>query len=155
MKKQKKLYLSGREMASLAGGVAYAAVLLGGYYVLNEQTVAAATWERKYHAAVAIEQDAVQVYGKLTRQMRTEQEAREAQAVAYEALGEYQYVGECKITHYCCESKGNPHICGTGTGLTATDVPVTPGMVAVDPTVIPLGSRLLLMVCPIWRLTPE
>lgn len=48
-------------------------------------------------------------------------------------------IGECKITHYCCERY--EHICGTGDGLTATGTYVTPYVtVAVDPRVIPLGS---------------
>lgn len=78
-------------------------------------------------------------------QDRIMEEAERAQAMAaYEALGIYQYIGECTLTAYCCESKGNPHICGTGTGLTASGLPVAPGMVAVDPSVIPLGSTVII-----------
>lgn len=50
-------------------------------------------------------------------------------------------LGEFKITYYCCEKR--PHICGTGDGLTATGVPVEPGICAVDPEVIPLGSTVI------------
>ena len=32
----------------------------------------------------------------------------------------------------------------TGDGLTATGIPVTPGIVAVDPEVIPLGSTVVI-----------
>ena len=47
-----------------------------------------------------------------------------------------------KITHYCSELR--PHICGTGDGITASGRRVTPYVsVAVDPSVIPLGSDVL------------
>ena len=46
------------------------------------------------------------------------------------------------ITFYCCEER--PHICGTGTGITASGRRVTPYVsCAVDPDVIPLGSTIL------------
>ncbi|MBR5879180.1 MAG: 3D domain-containing protein [Akkermansia sp.] len=46
------------------------------------------------------------------------------------------------VTHYCSELR--PHICGTGDGVTASGRQVTPYVsVAVDPTVIPLGSDVL------------
>jgi len=51
-------------------------------------------------------------------------------------------LGEFKLTYYCCEAY--PHICGTGDGLTATGVPVEPGICAVDPDVIPLGSTVII-----------
>lgn len=50
-------------------------------------------------------------------------------------------LGEFRITHYCCEKY--KHICGTGTGLTASGVPLEPGMVSTDPNVIPTGSRVM------------
>lgn len=47
----------------------------------------------------------------------------------------------CTVSHCCCEKR--PHICGTGNGITASGVPVQAGVsVAVDPTVIPLGSTV-------------
>ena len=47
----------------------------------------------------------------------------------------------CTVSHYCCEKR--PHICGTGNGITASNVPVQAGVsVAVDPEVIPLGSTV-------------
>lgn len=51
-------------------------------------------------------------------------------------------LGEFKITYYCCEAY--PHICGTGDGLTATGVPAEPGICAVDPEVIKLGSTVII-----------
>ena len=56
---------------------------------------------------------------------------------------EYQimYLGEFKITHYCTELWN--HICGTGTGKTATGTDVTAGRtIAVDPNVIPYGMNI-------------
>lgn len=106
-------------------------------------------------SAQEIEREAVARLGSLAREFedykalveldRITEEAERAQAMAaYEALGIYRYIGECKLTAYCCESKGYPHICGTGTGLTATGLPVVPGMVAVDPDIIPLGSTVII-----------
>lgn len=147
--------LTKREVVTLIGVVLYAAILLGGYSIIVHKTTEAATWERKYNTAKEIEERAVELLGAKVRELdeykamveqdKRMEEASRAQAMAhYEALGQYRYVGECRITHYCCESKGNPHICGTGTGLTATGVPVAPGMVAVDPDVIPLGSTVII-----------
>ena len=98
--------------------------------------------ETRYHAARAIEEDAVAAYGALAAKVDAEAEARQAQAEAYEAIGAYRYVGECKLSAYCCEPYA--HICGDGDGLTATGIPATPGVVAVDPEVIPLGSTVII-----------
>lgn len=57
-------------------------------------------------------------------------------------LPRLESLGEFLVTYYCCETY--PHICGTGDGLTATGVPVAPGVVAVDPAVIPLGSTVVI-----------
>lgn len=49
------------------------------------------------------------------------------------------YVGEFTLTAYCTEKYA--HICGTGTGITASGAPVTPGVtVAADFSVLPLGT---------------
>ena len=54
---------------------------------------------------------------------------------------ELVYIGEYKLTHYCTEQR--KHICGTGTGLTATGTQVTSGRtIAVDPKVIPYGTKI-------------
>ena len=98
--------------------------------------------ETRYHAVRAIEADAVAAYGELAARVDADREARRAQAEAYEAIGAYEYIGECTVTHYCCELYA--HVCGDGDGLTATGVPVTPGVVAVDPEVIPLGSTVII-----------
>ncbi len=51
-------------------------------------------------------------------------------------------LGTFKITYYCCEKY--PHICGTGDGITATGVEIEPGMIAVDPKIIPYGSVVII-----------
>lgn len=50
-------------------------------------------------------------------------------------------IKDCLITHYCAEKY--PHICGNGDGMTATGVEARPGVVAVDPKVIPYGSTVM------------
>lgn len=120
-----------------------------------EQEREIAELQKKYNAAQEIERAAVARLGSLAREFedykaqaelyRITEEAERAQAMAaYEAVGAYRYIGVCTLTAYCCESKDNPHICGTGTGLTATGLPVAPGMVAVDPDIIPLGSTVII-----------
>ena len=147
--------LTRRERNTLVTVFIYALIILFGFMKINDLAVDAATWERKYNTAKETEERAVELLGETVREFedykvmieldKRMEEASRAQAMAhYEALGQYRYIGECRITHYCCESKGNPHICGTGTGLTATGVPVAPGMVAVDPKVIPLGSTVII-----------
>lgn len=98
--------------------------------------------ETRYHAVRAIEADAVAAYGELVERVDNETAARQAQTGAYEAIGAYEYIGECTVTYYCCDPYA--HICGDGDGLTATGIPVTPGVVAVDPEVIPLGSTVII-----------
>lgn len=51
-------------------------------------------------------------------------------------------VHNCTVTYYCCEKR--EHVCGGGTGKTATGTDVTAGRsAAVDPNVIPLGAEIL------------
>lgn len=75
---------------------------------------------------------------------KTKEKLEAAQAVISNLKSdEYKfiYIGEYKFTHYCVEKRR--HICGTGTGLTATGTQVTAGRtVAVDPSVIPYGTEL-------------
>lgn len=70
-----------------------------------------------------------------------EERALRKQAEAYEAVGAYRYIGECTVTAYCpCEQ-----CCGQwADGLTATGIPAGPGIVAVDPDIIPLGSTVII-----------
>ena len=99
-------------------------------------------WYAKYLTENTIKEDALGKYGTLVKEVEAEKEYREQQQKAYEKLKNYHYVGKCKLTAYCCEKY--PHICGTGNGITATGIPVQPGVVAVDPSVIPLGSTVII-----------
>lgn len=51
-------------------------------------------------------------------------------------------LGEFKITHYCCEKY--KHICGEGKGVTRSGTSVHPGIISVDPRIIPLGSKVVI-----------
>lgn len=53
-----------------------------------------------------------------------------------------EYMGEFTLTAYCCERYD--HICGFGDGLTALGTTLRPGIVAVDKSVIPLGSIVVI-----------
>ena len=98
--------------------------------------------EQELQQAVESQNDALQELAALALANAQEKQARAAQAAEYEAVGAWEYIGECRLTAYCCEPYA--HICGTGDGLTATGIPVTPGIAAVDPAVIPLGSTLII-----------
>ncbi len=111
--------------------------------------------QTEYNAVQEISTAAVTRLGSLQQEFdeyvaqveydRVMEEAERLQHMAaYEEVGMYRYIGECTLTAYCCESKDNQHICGTGTGLTASGLPVAPGMVAVDPSIIPLGSTVII-----------
>ena len=99
-------------------------------------------WQTAIQQAEEGRANAIQELAVLSLDVAQERQERAAQAEAYEALGDWEYIGECRITAYCCEPYA--HICGTGDGLTATGIPVTPGIAAVDPSVIPLGSTLII-----------
>jgi 3D (Asp-Asp-Asp) domain-containing protein len=88
-----------------------------------------------------IRDHAVQELGVLAAWVSREQQAREEQAAAYEALGDWEYLGEFTITAYCpCED-----CCGRwADGVTASGIPAGPGIVAVDRSVIPLGSTVVI-----------
>ena len=118
------------------------AINVAQYIAILSRDEAIEDLETRYHAVRAIEEDAVAAYGELAARVDADLEARQAQAEAYEAIGAYEYIGECTVTYYCCEPYA--HVCGDGDGLTATGLPVTPGVVAVDPEVIPLGSTVII-----------
>ena len=110
---------------------AYAAALLDAREQLREQTA-------QLQQAEDIRDMAVRELKEMI--LRAEQEAR-TEPEDYEALGTYTYIGECVITAYCpCEL-----CCGEwADGLTATGLPAVPGIVAVDPDVIPMGSTVVI-----------
>ena len=77
---------------------------------------------------------------RLANQAVQLQQVEAEQPAEHTADDHYTYIGECVITSYCpCEV-----CCGSwADGLTATGIPAEPGIVAVDPTVIPLGSTVI------------
>ena len=81
---------------------------------------------------------AVRELGAVSLASARERQARAEQAAAYEAVGAWEYIGECVITAYCP--------CGECCGRWADGVTAAgrPGIVAVDPAVIPLGSTVII-----------
>lgn len=72
-----------------------------------------------------------------------EMEAAENELIEAALLARSHKLEGATITFYCCEER--PHICGTGTGITASGRRVTPYVsCAVDPAVIPLGSTIMI-----------
>ena len=57
-------------------------------------------------------------------------------------LSRSSVIDDCTVTFYCTEKY--PHICGTGDGIAADGTPVLPwATCAVDPSIIPLGSTVM------------
>ena len=80
-----------------------------------------------------------------TRCYMTEEEVEAAENELIEAalLARSHKLEDATITFSCCVSR--PHICGAGTGITASGRRVTPYVsCAVDPDVIPLGSTIMI-----------
>lgn len=103
----------------------------------------------KVNFAEHVRDNALEQYGGLVLELQRHsmESEREEIQMAQEMEDQeqdpyYQYVGECKITYYCAEQY--PHICGNGDGMTATGIKPGPGIVAVDPDVIELGSTVLI-----------
>lgn len=89
----------------------------------------------------AVRDDALTELGALALSTARDVQEREKQAKAYEATGAYQYIGEFIITAYCPCAK----CCGEyADGLTATGIPAGPGVVAVDPEIVPIGSTIVI-----------
>ena len=72
-----------------------------------------------------------------------EVEAAENELIEQALLARSHKIEDVTITFYCCEAR--PHICGTGTGITASGRRVTPYVsCAVDTDIIPLGSTVMI-----------
>ena len=72
-----------------------------------------------------------------------ELEAAENELIEAALLARSTKREDVTITFYCCEER--PHICGTGSGITASGRRVTPYVsCAVDPAVISLGSTIMI-----------
>lgn len=91
--------------------------------------------------AQAVRDHAVRELGALAAETARDRQARAEQAAAYEAMGAWESLGEFTVTAYCpCEE-----CCGRwADGVTATGLPAGPGIVAVDPDVIPTGSTVVI-----------
>lgn len=74
----------------------------------------------------------------------TEEETKtENELIEAALLARSHKIEDVTITFYCCEER--PHICGTGTGITASGRRVTPYVsCAVDTSIIPLGSTIMI-----------
>ena len=88
---------------------------------------------------------AIQQLGEMAIQIAHERQEHEEKAASEPAAvdnsTEYQYMGEFAITAYCpCEK-----CCGEyADGFTASGVPAEPGVIAVDASVISLGSTVII-----------
>ena len=72
-----------------------------------------------------------------------ELEAAENELIEAALLARSTKLEDVTITFYCCEER--PHICGTGSGITASGRRVTPYVsCAVDVSIIPLGSTIMI-----------
>ena len=113
----------------------------GLYGLLGRERAGAAELREQVRQAEHIRDLAVRELGAVSPASAKEQQARAEQVAAYEAIGAWEYLGEFTLTAYCpCEL-----CCGQwADGLTATGLPASQGVVAVDPAVIPLGSTVIL-----------
>lgn len=75
--------------------------------------------------------------------MTAEEIKTENELIEEALLDRSHKIEDVTITFYCCEEY--PHICGTGTGITASGRRVTPYVsCAVDTSIIPLGSTIII-----------
>ena len=70
------------------------------------------------------------------------QEDFENERIEDALLSRSSVIDDCTVTFYCAEKY--PHICGTGDGIAYDGTPVLPwATCAVDPSIIPLGSTVM------------
>lgn len=113
----------------------------GLYGLLGRERAGAAELREQVRQAEHIRDLAVRELGAVSLASARERQARAEQAAAYEAIGAYTYIEECVVTAYCPCAE----CCGEwADGVTATGLPAAPGIVAVDPAVIPLGSTVVI-----------
>lgn len=113
----------------------------GLYGLLGRERAGAAELREQVRQAEHIRDLAVRELGAVSLASARERQARAEQAAAYEAVGAWEYIGECVITAYCPCGE----CCGRwADGVTASGLPAGPGIVAVDPAVIPLGSTIVI-----------
>lgn len=110
----------------------FLALFLIWFFGFMVMTVDASKKERPEHTKATMPEIAVQVL-----------EDYENELIEEALLARAHKMEDVMITFYCCEEY--PHICGTGTGITASGRRVTPYVsCAVDPDVIPVGSTIMI-----------
>lgn len=128
-----------RAVAGLFALSLTANAMLTGHIIQQEKKMEAdaAQYQAQIEKADHIRDMAVQKLGELSMQIESERIVAEEP----EEFSPYTSLGEFKLTAYCpCEK-----CCGEwADGVTATGIPAEPGVVAVDPDVIPLGSTVLI-----------
>lgn len=89
--------------------------------------------------------NAINTYSKEIEMYRNHTANNTSRSISREDIREDNYLGEFTSTAYCIENY--VHICNNGNpSKTATgDIPIPYKTVAVDPKVIPLGTRLKIM----------
>lgn len=127
--------------------------VFGGIAVNNVRRSAeqsAAEYQTKLESVEHVRDLAVEQLGGMTQKVEALEEeldalkSAQAQAQAQSnnmADGQYISLGEFTLTSYCnCEK-----CCGKwADGITASGLPAEPGIVAVDPKIIPLGSYVMI-----------
>ena len=74
------------------------------------------------------------------------QEDFENERIEKALLSRSSVIDDCTVTFYCAERY--KHICGTGYGIAYDGTPVLPwATCAVDPSIIPLGSTVMVDLC--------
>ena len=74
------------------------------------------------------------------------QEDAENEQIEAALLARSYTIENCTVTFYCAERY--KHICGTGDGIAYDGTPVLPwATCAVDPSIIPLGSTVMVDLC--------
>lgn len=110
----------------------FLALFLIWFFGFMVMTVDASKKERPEHTKATMPEITIQVL-----------EDYENELIEEALLARSHKMEDVTITFYCCEKR--PHICGTGTGITASGRQVTPYVsCAVDTRIIPLGSTIMI-----------
>lgn len=128
----------GLVVVSAVANAAFASALMD---AREQLTSAEAAYQAQLEQVERTRDRSLEKLGAVVLQAERDRQERAQQAAAFEAVGAWRYIGTCTVTAYCpCEE-----CCGEwADGLTSTGVPAVPGIVAVDPAVIPLGSTVII-----------
>ena len=129
--------------------------IITGNYAIDQINIISQDLNNEYQLRCEVENELSAVYEKLQIEAKKSIKLNDDIAAIKAELDETKttianlkndeykliYIGDYKLTHYCTEKR--EHICGTGTGVTATGAQVDAGRtVAVDPKVIPYGTKI-------------